>query len=74
MSIREKLEIEMDKEEIKELEEENADNKECNKMDNSNTNNCSNADWNNQNQRVLDSRRQCGISILNGYIALVYSK
>lgn len=33
MTIREKLEIEMDREEIKELEEENADNSECNKMD-----------------------------------------
>ena len=37
MTIREQLEAEMDKQEIKELEEENADNKECNKMDNSNT-------------------------------------
>ena len=33
MTIREKLEIEIDKEEIKELEEENANNSECNKMD-----------------------------------------
>ncbi|WP_268872983.1 hypothetical protein [Leptotrichia massiliensis] len=33
MSIREQLEKEMDKEEIKELEEENANNSECNKMD-----------------------------------------
>ena len=33
MTIREQLEVEMDKQEIKELEEENADNKECNKMD-----------------------------------------
>ena len=33
MSIREKLEIEMDKEEIKELEEENTNNSECDKMD-----------------------------------------
>ena len=44
MTIREKLEIEMDKEEIKELEEENANNEKCNQDDNSNTNNCSNAD------------------------------
>jgi len=44
MTIREKLEAEMDKQEIEEMEEENADNKECNKMDNSNTNNCPNAD------------------------------
>lgn len=33
MTIREKLELEMDQEETKELEEENADNNECNKMD-----------------------------------------
>lgn len=33
MTIREKLEIEMDKEEIKKLEEENANNSECDKMD-----------------------------------------
>ena len=37
MTIREKLEIEMDQEEIKELEEENANNSECDKMDNSDT-------------------------------------
>ena len=44
MTIREQLEKEMDKQEIEELEEENANNKECNKMDNSDTNNCPNAD------------------------------
>ena len=33
MTIREQLEKEMDQEEIKELEEENADSSECNKMD-----------------------------------------
>ena len=33
MTIREQLEKEMDKEEIKELEEENANNSECDKMD-----------------------------------------
>ena len=33
MTIREQLEAEMDKQEIKELEEENDDNSECNKMD-----------------------------------------
>jgi hypothetical protein len=33
LSIREQLEKEMDKQEIKELEEENADSKECDKMD-----------------------------------------
>ena len=32
MTIREQLEKEMDKQEIKELEEENANNSECNKM------------------------------------------
>lgn len=33
MTIREKLELEMDQEEIKELEEKNANNSECDKMD-----------------------------------------
>lgn len=33
MTIREKLELEMDQEEIKELEKENANNSECDKMD-----------------------------------------
>ena len=33
MTIREQLEKEMDQEEIKDLEEENANNSECNKMD-----------------------------------------
>jgi len=33
MTIREQLEKEMDKQEIKELEEENANNSECDKMD-----------------------------------------
>ena len=74
MSIREQLEKEIDKQEIEEMEEENADNEECNKMDNSDTNNCPNADWSYPNQRALDSRRKHSISILNGYIALVYSK
>ncbi len=32
MTIKEQLEAEMDQEEIKELEEENANNSECNKM------------------------------------------
>ena len=32
MTIREQLEVEMDREEIKEPEEENANNSECNKM------------------------------------------
>ena len=33
MTIRERLEKEMEQEEIKEMEEENDDNSECNKMD-----------------------------------------
>ena len=74
MTIREQLEAEMDEQEIKELEEENANNKECNKMDNSNCSNHSNANWNNQNQRALDSRRQCGFSIFNGITVMVRAK
>ena len=38
MTIREQLEKEMEQEEIKELEEENADNSECNKMGDFDTN------------------------------------
>ncbi len=45
MTIREKLEREMEQEEIKELEEKSIDdNKEYVEMDNSDTNNCPNAD------------------------------
>ena len=74
MTIREQLEKEMDKEEIKELEEENANNSECNKMDDFDTDINLHSDWSYPNQRALDSRRKHSISILNGYIALVYSK
>ena len=45
MTIREQLEKEMDKQEIKETEENSIDdNKEYVEMDNSDTNNCPNAD------------------------------
>ena len=45
MTIREKLEVEIDKQEIEEMEENSIDdNKGYDKMDNSNTNNCPNAD------------------------------
>ena len=45
LSIREQLEKEMDKQEIKELEENSIDdNKGYDEMDNSDTNNCPNAD------------------------------
>ena len=47
MKIREQLEKEMDKQEIKELEEENANNKECSEMDNSNTGINLDSDWRN---------------------------
>lgn len=47
MTIREQLEKEMNKEEIKELEGNSVDdNKGYDEMDNSNCSNCSNADWN----------------------------
>lgn len=74
MTIREQLEVEMDREEIKELEGENDDNKERNKMDNSDTNNCPNADWSYPNRRALDTWWQCGVSVFDGYIAVVCSK
>ena len=72
MTIREQLEVEMDKQEIKELEGNSVDdNKGYDEMDNSDTNNCPNADWSYPNQRALDSRRQCGFSVFGGYTAVV---
>ena len=44
MTIKEQLEAEMDKQEIEEMEGNNADSKEYDEMDNSDTNNCPNAD------------------------------
>lgn len=46
MTIREQLEKEMEQEEIKELEGNNADNKEYGEMDNSNTGINLDSDWN----------------------------
>ena len=71
MTIREQLEKEMDQEEIKELEEENANNSECNKMDDFDSNINLDSDWSYPNQRALGSRRQYGISVFGGYIAVV---
>ena len=71
MTIREKLEIEMDQEEIKELEEENANNSECDKMDNSDTDINLDSDWSYPNQRALDIWRQCSVSVFDGYVAVV---
>lgn len=71
MTIREQLEKEMDQEEIKELEEENANNSECNKMDDFDSNINLDSDRSYPNQRALDIWRQCGFSILNGYVAVV---
>jgi len=74
MTIREQLEKEMDKQEIKELEKENADSKEYDEMDDFDTDINLDSDWSYPNQRALDSRRQCGFSIFDGYIAVVCSK
>ena len=71
MTIREQLEAEMDKQEIKEMEEENANNSECNKMDDFDSNINLDSDRSYPNQRALDIWRQCGFSILNGYVAVV---
>ena len=57
MTIREQLEAEMDREEIKELEEENDDNSECNKMDDFDTDINLDSDWSYPNQRALDCWR-----------------
>ena len=74
MSIREQLEKEMDKQEIKELEENSIDdNKEYNKMDDFDTDINLDSDWSYPNQRALDSRRQCGFSVFGGYVAVVVS-
>ena len=73
MSIREQLEKEMDKQEIKELEEENADSKEYDEMDDFDTDINLDSDWSYPNQRALDSRRQCGVSVFDGYAAVVVS-
>ena len=45
MTIREQLEKEMDQEESKELEEENANNSECDKMDDFDTDINLHSDW-----------------------------
>ena len=55
-------------------EEENADSEKLDKVDNSNSNNDSSTNRDCQNQRALDSRRQCGISIFDGYAAVVVSQ
>ena len=64
----------MEQEEIKEMEEENADSEKLDKVDNSNNNNDFSTNRDYQNQRALDSRRQCGISIFDGYAAVVCAK
>ena len=74
MTIREQLEKEMDKQEIKELEKENADSKEYDEMDDFDTDINLDSDWSYPNQRALDSRRQCGFSVFDGYIAVVCFK
>ena len=74
MTIREQLEKEMDKQEIEEMEEENADNKGYDEMDDFDTDINLDSDWSYPNQRALDSRRQCGFSVFGGYVAVVYSK
>lgn len=73
MTIREQLEKEMDKQEIEEMEEENADNKGYDEMDDFDTDINLDSDWSYPNQRALDSRRQCGFSVFGGYTAVVVS-
>ena len=73
MTIREQLEAEMDKQEIKELEEENDDNSECNKMDDFDTDINLDSDWSYPNQRALDIWWQCGVSVFGGFTAVVVS-
>lgn len=73
MTIREQLEKEMDKQEIEEMEGNNADNKECDKVDDFDTDINLDSEWSYTNQRTLDSGRQYGISVFNGYAALVVS-
>ena len=73
MTIREQLEKEMDKQEIKELEEENADSKEYVEMDDFDTDINLDSDWSYPNQRALDIWWQCGISVFGGFTAVVVS-
>ena len=73
MTIREQLEKEMDKQEIKELEEENAESKEYDEMDDFDSNINLDSDWSYPNQRALDIWWQCGISVFGGYAAMVVS-
>ena len=73
MTIREQLEKEMDKQEIKELEEENADNKGYDEMDDFDTDINLDSDWSYPNQRALDTWWQCDFSIFNSYVAVVVS-
>ena len=73
MTIREQLEKEMDKQEIKELEEENADSKEYDEMDDFDTGINLDSDWSYPNQRTLDTWWQCGFSVFGGYTAVVVS-
>ena len=56
-----------------EMEWNNADDKECNKMDDFDTDINLDSDWSYPNQRALDSRRQCGVSVFDGYAAVVVS-
>ena len=71
MTIREQLEKEMDKQEIKELEEENADSKEYDEMDDFDTDINLDSDWSYPNQRALDIWWQCGFSVFGDYTAVV---
>ena len=73
MTIREQLEKEMDKQEIKELEEENADSKEYDEMDDFDTDINLDSDWSYPNQRALDIWWQCSFSVFGGYTDVVVS-
>ena len=73
MTIREQLEKEMDKQEIEEMEEENADNKGYDEMDDFDTDINLDSDWSYPNERALDIWWQCGFSVFGGYTAVVVS-
>ena len=71
MTVREKLEIEMDKEEVKRWEEENVESEESDKNNIPDNNDSADSVRSDQRKRVLDCRWKFGISSVACNIALV---
>lgn len=71
MTVREKLEIEMDKMETKELEEKNADSEKSDENNISYSNDSSSTAGSDQGKRALGCWRKSGVSSIAGNIAVV---